>query len=127
MEMIEVKTAELIGPALDWAVGTSCELAVGVFSGAAYRKDKPGDTYGPGPVWSPTTDWAQAGPLIERFRVEFTPVRDGRIFASLCDSDGIYIGPRTGAYGSRQLVAACRAIVAAKLGNTVSVPKGLMQ
>jgi hypothetical protein len=118
--MKTVNTCELIGPALDWAVAKSC-----------------GDehwTSGRNPDWfawrmrnwKPSTDWAQGGPLIEKYvvSIEFGKNQD--------DFPGwsAIVGPVTymqepDAFGSTPLVAACRAIVTAKLGETVQIPDEL--
>ena len=122
MEMIEVKTAELIGPALDWLAGTSCGVPMGVFSGVVYRKDLPGDTYGPGPLWYPSADWAQGGPIIEKFIL-------GLKFCvfELPNESWKAETHESWANGSTALIASMRAIVHANFGDIVSVPKELMQ
>ena len=131
MSMIEVKTAELIGPALDWAVGiaTGGEQKPYQF---ADNIDAPfweawvfPDGYACS-RWSPSTDWSQGGPLIEKYavKVEHFP---GETIASKANAR---IAMHSTAYwqsGPTPLVALCRAIVAAKLGDAVSVPEELVQ
>lgn len=124
MEMIEVKTSELIGPALDWAVATAQKLDVYVFD-----QDKPycytTDPECSGRSYSPSVQWDQAGPIIESYKIDFAYEDNGILFAYAWDLDG-----REGcgqAHGNTHLVAACRAVVDGKLGDTVSVPKELMQ
>jgi len=120
-KMVEVKTAELEGAALDWAVGIAAGFAVGVFHGAVYRSDLPGDSYGPGPKWQPSTDWAQGGPLIEPnpWALPYRATHRYHIGAfEACTPGGF---PHN---GKTPLIAACRAIVAAKLGDSVMVPEG---
>ena len=122
MEMIEVKTTELIGPALDWSVAKSVpQKHWPVIVGGKVMLDTDYDHL----PYSPSTLWQDCGPLIEKFRFcfdnagehGFTVVKDW------------YCGEPIDFYphGKTHLIAACRAIVAAKLGDTVSVPKELMQ
>lgn len=121
MEMIEVKTAELIGPALDWAVAKSLGLNaqhsnnVGGLSVAVPYSREDVD------VWHPSIDWIQGGPLIDEFMIGFGVYSDAYLAV-------IGVNEISGAeLGRTHLIAACRAIVAAKLGDTVSVPRELMQ
>ena len=106
MEMIEVKTEDLTGRALDWAVS----LADGkhrVCNGWFYEN------------CNPSTDWGQCGPLVDSHDVDFAHALSSGYWASA------RIGLRL--HGQTRLIAACRAIVAAKLGGTVQVPKELIQ
>lgn len=110
MEMVEVKASELIGAALDWAVAKAegddhwtSDRNVDWF---AWRMRN----------WKPSTDWSQGGPLIDKYRVAFED-NLGDWFA--CIPGGM-------ANGETHLIASCRAIVAAKLGDTVQVPAELL-
>lgn len=117
MEMIEVKTAELIGPALDWAVAKSVpQKHWPVIVGGKVMLDTDYDHL----PYSPSTRWQEGGPLLTGFSIEFEWVTDATIRAFTMIDSGV-------GFGSDHLIAACRAIVAAKLGDTVSVPKELMQ
>lgn len=133
MNMVEVKTAELIGVALDWAVAQAVNqefLMVGdwphivAFGGKLYGR------------YSPSCNWSQVGPLIEIMMLsgkwEIVPWRNGVAFqnyTSECvpvdgksfDEESIFVA------GSTVLEAACRAIVFAKLGDTVQVPAELVK
>lgn len=136
MNMTEMKIADLIGPALDWAVAKSLGWQMfrvpkdidGNFGGEVLApsdlsKDFQFPPRGDVPVgyflrrWS--TDWAQCGPLIEKHAIEFEWVTDATIRAELpsCASFG---------FGETHLIAACRSIVAAKIGDVVSVPAELV-
>lgn len=124
-DMIEVKTAELVGPALDWAVA-QCE---GVETCWRYGRElaRIHDFHGSRlieeirPIYSPSTTWKQGGPLIDKHKVSIayhngpgcTPM------ACLHDTHPAFECGRT------ILIAACRAIVAAKLGKSVRVPRRL--
>jgi hypothetical protein len=98
-----MKTNELTGNALDWAVA-KCE---------GYRLDLvPEDSY------TPSTDWAQGGPIIEREGIELTCTDEWKAFMPFqsipCDEDG-----------PTPLIAAMRCYVASKLGEDVSIPEEL--
>lgn len=145
MSMIEVKTAELIGPALDWA--TFCAVFSGmqptihkVESVTIERKPfiKPitfpravyltySGAYGAELDWSPSSSWEQGGPLIERFGCDLSCIAPGNRWEANCwgcdlPTPGLHLHE-----AETPLVAACRAIVAANLGDVVSVPAELVQ
>jgi hypothetical protein len=129
--LVEVKTSELIGPALDYAVA----LAIGE-TGPEIGRDGIVYCKRPLPVgpegwfmhaFSPSTDWGRGGPLLDRFDIALNGGHDGNadcIFATL-RAVPVTAPYRTGC-GPTRLIAAMRSIVAAKLGDTVKVPAELM-
>lgn len=142
--MIEVKTSELVGPALDWAVfcavykGMQPEIHV-IESVTVDRKPfiKPlefpravslsySGAYGIECRWSPSGDWEHGGPLIDKYLIDLTVEHPSMICAALCDENGRYIDDKV-SFGSTHLIAACRAIVAARLGDTVQIPDELAE
>lgn len=134
--MIEVKTAELAGPALDWAVAEAEGIQRFVMG-----NDWPGNSAiddaadrervvicnligrlvvargGWSDEWKPSASWAQGGPLIDKHRMSFWG-GENYVYAVCAGGEG---------YGLTHLIAACRAIVAAKLGDTVRVPAALTE
>lgn len=132
-KMIEVKVADLIGPALDWAVGSAlgwvCYPEDSIEYGNTWHMG--GDRAPFGPVirvtdWRPSTDWAQGGPLLDKYTV--TLVRNswpGATDPVTADCLAGFGDNRM--TGRTRLEAACRSIVAAKLGDVVSVPAELVQ
>lgn len=64
--------------------------------------------------YSPSTDWAQGGPIIERERIS---VNDGGFYYP--GRRSAWIDASFTAYGPTPLVAAMRAYVASKFGNEV--------
>lgn len=127
---MKIKTSELTGPALDWAVAEAMKPSVNHlerFGIATF-----GPLFGKGykyPCWgtkkySPSTDWKEGGPIIER---------EG-IWVS--DPTGDVLHPRQwGALlkgtmhdtrGPTPLIAAMRCFVASKLGDEVDVPEELL-
>lgn len=116
-----MKTSELIGPALDWAVAKcegammpvgnvlliGCQLFIAVGNDTSDKME-----------FSPSIDWAQGGPIIER--------------------EGIYCGPHGKSlyvawmggdhftqYGPTILIAGLRTYVASKLGYEIEIPEEL--
>lgn len=122
-DMVEVKVSELIGPALDWAVSKIEEIEytpryLSMSSNIAGEGFKHWFVSN----FRPSTDWSQGGPLIaNRGKCIGMELRIAENSASFIQS-----GMRIGYTASDVLIAACRAIVAAKLGEIVSVPKELM-
>jgi hypothetical protein len=105
-----VKTSELAVSALDWAVA-KCEG----YAGIALQERTDTDWY------SPSTDWAQGGPIIEREKIATDPDADDRQWAaSTRDAPCYWVGPTP-------LVAAMRCYVASKLGDSVEVPEELLK
>lgn len=101
-----MKTSELTGTALDWAVA-KCE---GVINGGDLDI---GFVLEGG--YTPSTDWAQGGPIIERegITLEWT----GEDWMGYIWHDEEFFGPTP-------LIAAMRCYVASKLGDEVEVPGG---
>jgi hypothetical protein len=115
-----MKTSELTGTALDWAVA-KCEGIIGVDGRHtdeycdSLRHDQDGD-------YSPSTDWSQGGPIIEREGISVD--RAGLAWtADLSDSVGGYIEHTES--GPTPLIAAMRCYVASKLGDEVEIPEEL--
>jgi hypothetical protein len=99
-----MKTSELTGVALDWAV---CVAEYGY--GADYKTN----------LYS--TDWSHGGPIIDR---EAITVSEGSPVVGLewmaCDRGSTHIQ-----HGPTYLIAAMRCYVASKLGDDLEVPDEL--
>lgn len=109
-----MKTSELTGAALDWAVA-KCEGLDHYFdAGLVCLKGQPFDTHWQ--YWTPSTDWAQVGPIIEREKItlEWT----GEDWMGYIRHDEEF-------FGSTPLIAAMRCYVASKLGDEVEIPDEL--
>lgn len=127
-DLIEVKTADLTGHALDWAVAQAEGLEV-FLVGPQYNVPwrvfwkKRGQALQWDVLYNPHQDWALGGLLIEKNMVSLhCPQSTDDVWAAWVITDkGEFCQP-----GDTALVAACRAIVSAKLGDTVQVPKELM-
>lgn len=113
--MIEVKTSELIGPALRYAVA--------VADGWDFSKEFDRMTFN---GFCPDTDWAQGGPLLDKWCKSFGMVQDPgrewyRAFAYGEEPFQSLAG------GPTILIAACRARVKAISGDTVQIPDELAE
>lgn len=100
-----MKTAELSGNALDWAVAM-CEddKTKGAWTLSRFK---------------PSTDWAAAGLIIERECMQLW--KGGEWCASIDQS----WNPPEFSTGETLLVAAMRCYVASKLGDEIKLPEGL--
>ena len=103
---MKVKTSELQGAALDWAVA-ECEQFV---------EDE----------FEPSENWADGGPIIEREEIS---IEFGR-----AEFKSAWVAYKLGSphednpkFGSTPLIAAMRCYVASKLGDEVDVPDELME
>lgn len=139
--MIEVKTAELDGAALDWAVAKATEWLEPFYGIGRIWADESGDLFMDSPdpdepndvtelhhfnhieAWSPRRIWSQGGRLIEKFGVNLMTCMDKSWQAKIW-VDGVQVCLQR--HKHEPLIAACRAIVSAKLGDTVSVPAELV-
>ncbi|MFW5410754.1 phage protein NinX family protein [Pectobacterium brasiliense] len=108
---MKVKTSELSGKALDWAVAK------------ATREEMPSV-----PQWilwddyHPTKNWRHCGPLLEKHRVSVSDC-DVEWVASIMNADGSdYAGLEK---GSSAPIAISRAVVASLLGDEIELPEGL--
>lgn len=115
---MKIKTPQLTGAALDWAVA-KCEGMI--------RPD--GGTYagyhGNIHRFKPSTDWAQGGPIIEREKIElkYLGYDNPPYWGALKFAPSKY--ERKGATGPTPLIAAMRCYVASKLGDEVEIPAEL--
>ena len=108
-----MKTSELIGPALDWAVA-KCEGRntdkVDLWKGL----ELPDYGYA---IFPYSTDWSQGGSIIEREKIGMAPLPTGNWHAG--DMHGNY------AIGPTPLIAAMRCYVSSRLGAAVEIPEEL--
>ena len=118
-----MKTSELTGAALDWAVA-SIEL-----TGHDDYTNVLMVTVGDDNDWkyTPSTNWAQGGPIIEREWISVSkPVNSLTWVATMHyqneDTDDVMWMEET---GTTPLIAAMRCYVASKLGDEVEIPDEL--
>ena len=113
---MKIKTSELTGAALDWAVA-KCDQEWSDEDALLWVQD---DEY----QYTPSTDWAQGGPIIERERL-LLQAELGKEGANNSWYAVAYTDPYD-AYGPTPLIAAMRCFVASKLGDEVDVPEELV-
>lgn len=128
-----IKTSDLIGSALDWAVA-KCEgltlykdalldsvIKRGVWvSGLSIDPN----TWKPLALFNPSTDWSQGGPIIEREKIDIGIDWDDNnkwIAGYSILAECMNFEQR----GSTPLISAMRCYVASKLGDTVEIPEEL--
>lgn len=136
---MKIKTQDLTGPALDWAVA-KCEQKPLVFRGRKWPTDGTATVeYAPwavhpvvngsGPfvaslcnsTYSPSTDWSQGGPIIERegISLEWSGWGGDEQWLAYIKHDDEFKGPTP-------LIAAMRCYVASHLGDEVDIPEELL-
>lgn len=119
---MKIKTAALIGPALDWAVA-QCEMMREDYRDRGLLVHRIG--YGqPMPPYS--TDWSQGGPIIEREWLDITswPNESDEEQRWQCHQ---YDAPNPyQAVGPTPLIAAMRCFVASRLGDKIEIPEELL-
>ena len=108
---MKIKTSELTGAALDWAVAI-------VFN-PAYEWGE----------WKPSTNWAQGGPIIEKEQIDLRYSKNKWVAEWWPNNSGMAKNPaqrfRHNIYttGESPLIAAMRCYVASKLGDEVEIPQ----
>lgn len=122
---MQVKTSELTGAALDWAVA-KCENMLGYY---VQPNEKRGTT-----KWEVlpctrrySTNWIHGGPIIDREKIAIRPhVHDTQHWSA--DRPLIAFNERLSSFstGDTALIAAMRCFVLSKLGNVVDIPDELV-
>jgi hypothetical protein len=97
---MKTKTSELTGAALDWAVAV------------ALKEDPTMDA----PY---STEWAFGGPIIERELICINPDSPRNQWMAITNNAEIV------EFGPTPLIAACRCLVASRLGDEVEIPEEL--
>lgn len=123
---MKVKTADLIGSALDWAAAEclgATRIQLYEYNGRRMiRVSLPEGIHAP---WEPSRYWGQGGPIIEREWLDTTswPNESNENLRWECmqyDS----INCRT--FGPTPLIAAMRCFVASRFGDEVDIPEELL-
>ena len=119
-----MKTSELTGAALDWAV---CE-ATGMLK--AYTQFRSGKNFlkvygvARNKHLHPSTNWSQGGPIIEREEITVGPWTTSPFMAhrgahmAIRNDNPRFVGPTP-------LIAAMRCFVASKMGDEIDIPEEL--
>lgn len=104
-----MKTSKLTGALLDYWVARADGREVFMSVGRCWADD-------PIDVYAPSTNWAQGGPLIEKYGLAVVGGND-QYWYSMPSSDEVYVGG--GAPSDTPLQALCRAVVRAAFGDEV--------
>lgn len=143
-----MKTSELTGHALDWAVAVALGMSYWTRSSAKwdsyegytdwilerdglqrYYFDGSRSRAGHWEVierFQPSTDWSQGGPIIAQERITLrVSTMTGTAWVTFYDVPGQYHA-HVREKGPTALIAAMRCFVASKLGDEVDVPKELL-
>lgn len=122
---MKIKTSELTGAALDWAVA-KCEGLLGP-DGIRFS-DEYCDSLGHDQDGDYTNDWAQGGPIIEREKIGIMHIENRQAHQQWTAGEhvseypdrfwGVVCGPTP-------LIAAMRCYVSYKLGDEVEIPEEL--
>lgn len=122
---MKIKTETLTKGTLDWAVAKCLDMPVSMTVGGWFVFDSDAypefcNDYNDNKLqaFSPSTNWAHGGPIIEREKMRVQPFMGKWI--SYIDTTAAH------ADGPTPLVAAMRCYVASKLGEEVEVPDELV-
>ena len=124
---MKIKTQDLIGPALDWAVA--------LCKGKGIEFEDPSDPWltvdgiadQPLHSYTPSLDWHQGGPIIEREKLELRPgLYHSELWTCWGQTQHGHRRSEQGKTGPTPLIAAMRCYVASKLGDEVEIPDTLI-
>lgn len=131
---MKIKTSELTGAALDWAVakceGYDYEVSDGAVLTGSSVLIQDGDYAGchTDELYEPSTNWAQAGKLIEQEEIELgLSAPDTGGWFSCMNNDIHSTEMLYYATGPTPLIAAMRCYCCAKLGDEIDIPEELCQ
>ena len=135
--LVVVKISDLTGAPLDWAVA-QVEKVDGLVTHKgrpAFERDFDPDCWADETdleafkcwqFYTPSTDWGRGGPLILGRGVSLRCIAPLNAWEADCWDDSVVPSRYCQNEAETPLIAACRAIVASVLGDTVSVPKELL-
>ena len=118
---MKIRTSELIGPALDWAVAQCLGKQTLIDHYGAIFIESPGTDSGEYYGWTrfePHTNWSHGGPIIEHEVIELYEHKQLECWAAKSKAGDLRYGPTP-------LIAAMRCDLASKLGDEVEVPEEL--
>lgn len=122
---MNIKTSELIGIQLNWAVakckGFRSELNLQYTEGRRFDGWWQCGPHHWQPLCDYSADWSQGGPIIEREKFDFEWVTSDRCRASYNWLDETFYE----GFGPTPLIATMRCYVASKLGDTIDIPDEL--
>lgn len=128
---MKIKTSELTGDALDWAVATALGYTPSTIQGIDWGKrwEKPApigfwdEVDSPDGMFRPSESWTQGGPIIEREKMRLVYRDLGRDSYWCAEAFEAYAGNRyLDGKGPAPLIAAMRCLCRAKLGDEVEIP-----
>lgn len=118
---MKVKTSELSGRALDFAVAKANKFSdesLSLLLGACSEDYKP------------STDWGMCGQLIEAFKISCYATVDpenGKVYHWVAVNENLPYEKRRGHTADNPKTAICRAVVFSKIGYEVEIPDELME
>jgi len=116
-----MRTSELQGAALDWAVAQCEEYETLICRGKL-------ETLFTENGWTPSTNWEQGGPIVEREKISIEYMaRAGDAGVDVWVATRIEGPAVSEKQGPTPLIAAMRCYVAGELGDEIEVPEELLQ
>jgi hypothetical protein len=110
--MTQVKVSEATNIQLDWMVANAEGLDYNRIDGSGWTTD----------CFTPSTDWSQGGPIIEREWLHVEPWPSASVEEHRWSCTQYDLPVPIGTLGPTPLIAAMRCYVASKLGSEVEVP-----
>lgn len=121
---MKIKTSQLSGPALDWAVAKADGVSVGLHYNPTAVSNYWVVHSGTLARYKPSIDWVVVGCLIQLYHITLESSLDGTHWSAQCPDKEWPCWHQQEGHGP--LEAVCRAIVASLLGDEVEVPDELL-
>lgn len=127
-DLVEVEVALLEGEALNWAVAKAEGLYAFVADPVYMNPHRVfvARQHAQPLRYQPCEDWAIGGPLIHKYGCDLNCIAAANAWEASCWDDALPCPWLHNEEGQSPLIAACRAIVRAKLGKIVQIPRELL-
>lgn len=116
---MKITTHSLVSTTLDWAVAEANKIETYFVNGVILIHQA--DSDGGDITYSPSTDWAQGGPIIEREKIQLSTLSKDKEWRAALIYGADFIQ-----YAETPLKAAMRCYVQSKLGDEVEIPDELL-
>ncbi|HID2693049.1 TPA: phage protein NinX family protein [Klebsiella pneumoniae] len=122
---MKIKTKDLVGIQLDYAAALATGQKVDFEADTGCLWFEEHDVWF---TWSPSTEWAQSGPMMESFSIscyQSAYPATGKVYHWVGVNELVAPGHRRGLIADNPRVAVCRAVVFAKFGDEIEIPDEL--
>ena len=122
-QFVEMQTADLLGPALDWAVAQAEAVSVWVADGQVRHLNR---LSGSECLYDPSDNWNLAGPLADKYDVKMEKIGISGCQVGIRLKTAGWHAHYDTVEGETLTIALCRAVVQNQLGYALQIPTDLV-